>query len=396
MLSLGGIQRCTSALGRTVLRNTSCARYSSASISRIPSAYNNSILNVENTSDSLRVTGLLEATQPVSFSHLWLRDNCLCPQCIHPSTRQKVHSSGNIPLDIKPIDVTTTDEAIKIQWNKPLEGQNASEPHVSIFPKSWLQSYASKENRSRFRFNEQAPLPWGGKQCENAQLWIDYKDFANPNSTVALYRALDHLFQYGIVFLKDVPTEDHSVVKVAEHIGPIKNTFYGTSWDVKSKRQSKNVAYTDLNLGYHMDLLYFANPPGLQFLHSLQNSVKGGASIFTDSFHAAMQLKKTQPHHYETLCKTPVTFHYVNDNHHMYYRRPTIVEDGDDGSPAWRYTINYAPPFQGPLDVDDPKLVKPFYEAFQAFEKEIARPENMIELTLNEGDLGNFRKMQID
>ena len=53
-------------------------------------------------------------------------------------------------------------------------------------------------------------------------------------------------------------------------------------------------SYTSLNLGHHMDLLYFESPPGLQFLHSLQNSTTGGESVFSDSFRAAelMRIKR--------------------------------------------------------------------------------------------------------
>jgi hypothetical protein len=48
---------------------------------------------------------------------------------------------------------------------------------------------------------------------------------------------------------------DKQVEQVAGRIGPIRETFYGASWDVKSVPNAKNIAYTSLFLGFHMDLM---------------------------------------------------------------------------------------------------------------------------------------------
>ena len=131
-------------------------------------------------------------------------------------------------------------------------------------------------------------------------------------------------------------------------------------------------------------------PPGIQLLHSLKNSVTGGSSIFVDSYHAAKLLKERHPEDYEILTTTPVTFHYVNDGHHMYYRRPTIVvgEDQNSGQ-AWNMHVNYAPPFQGPMDHLSAKDAKRFYQAFQRFADVVEDPKLRYELTLQPGQLGN-------
>jgi len=59
----------------------------------------------------------------------------------------------------------------------------------------------------------------------------------------------------GLIFLWDLPTEETAVEAVAERFGPIKNTFYGRTWDVKDKPMAENVAYTNVFLDLHMDLL---------------------------------------------------------------------------------------------------------------------------------------------
>lgn len=136
-------------------------------------------------------------------------------------------------------------------------------------------------------------------------------------------------------------------------------------------------------------------PPGVQLLHSLQNSVTGGASIFVDSFKAVELLKEKHPEEYEILRKTPVTFHYINNGHHMYYRRPTIVTGENQSGPAWDSHVNYAPQFQGPMDDLTATDAKKFYVAFQKLADFIEDDSLRFQLTLHPGDLVLFANRRV-
>lgn len=61
-----------------------------------------------------------------------------------------------------------------------------------------------------------------------------------------------------------------------------------------SQEQAINVAYTNVNLPYHMDLVYMESAPGLQYLLCRRNdkSVVGGTSILVDTFAVAEELKE--------------------------------------------------------------------------------------------------------
>src|SRR5271155_3832508 len=101
-----------------------------------------------------------------------------------------------------------------------------------------------------------------------------------------------------------------------------------------------------------MDLMYYASPPGLQFLHCLRNIVKGGPSIFIDSFCASTLLCLTHPKAYfQTLTTFPVPFHYLSDNQDYYFSHPTIVVDSHAPAGLDIAAVNYAPPFQAPFEV---------------------------------------------
>ncbi|GAN07728.1 gamma-butyrobetaine hydroxylase [Mucor ambiguus] len=341
------------------------------------------------TEDSLHVKW---ANQASTYSFLWLRDNCQCPQCLHPSSRQKLHSSADIPLDIKPIDFKILGEEAEITWDQPLRhGKNDTNSHVSRFPLEFLKRYESSKSSEEFRFNHLVPQTW--KADEYKLDWVSYDDYMNTDE--GLHTVVQRLYNKGLVFLKDVPLKDEACTQVAERIGPIQETFYGRDFDVKNVAKSINIAYTSLYLGFHMDLMYMDSPPGIQLLHSLQNTVTGGASIFVDSFRAVELMKEKHPEDYEILRNTPVTFHYLNNGHHMYYKRPTIVTGEPQSGPAWESHVNYAPQFQGPMDDLTPAESKKFYGAFQKFADFIQDDSLRYQLTLQPGQLVMFANRRV-
>ena len=58
---------------------------------------------------------------------------------------------------------------------------------------------------------------------------IDYTDYVQKDNT--LYGALRHLWSHGLLFVTNVPEVETSVSTIAERIGPVKETFYGYTWD---------------------------------------------------------------------------------------------------------------------------------------------------------------------
>lgn len=185
-----------------------------------------------------------------SYSYLWLRDNCQCPQCLHPSSRQKLHSSADVPLDIKPSSVRVVDNEAEIVWDKPLR-HGKDQGHVSRFSLDFLKTYESRESAEKFRFNDIKPQTWSADEYKLD--WVSYDDYMNTDK--GLHTVVQRLYNRGLVFLKGVPTTDEACTQVAERIGPIQETFYGRDFDVKNVAKAINVAYTSIYLGFHMDLM---------------------------------------------------------------------------------------------------------------------------------------------
>lgn len=98
---------------------------------------------------------------------------------------------------------------------------------------------------------------WDKQQLEKTLVKMDYREYMKDENK--LFKALDGLVKDGIVFLTNVPTDvkeghDTELKKLVERIGSLRKTWYGDLWDVKAEEGSRNIAYTNLDLGLHMDL----------------------------------------------------------------------------------------------------------------------------------------------
>ena len=322
--------------------------------------------------------------------YTWLRDSD--PQLIHPSTRQKLHSSIDVPLDSRPLDVRFTQNGthLGITWetNKPMRGFDW--PLESEFSLEFLRRHSEPDRFQAFH-QTITPITWTRESLrQSSNLFLKYPSLSTD---VGLLRALEQLAQYGIVFVSDVPHEETSdalceLPRLAQHFGEIRETFYGRVWDVRSQGEdSRNIAYTNLDLGLHMDLEYFENPPRYQVLHMLRcRGVVGGESIFSDSLHAANSLRELTREAYDVLCNSAVGFHYINDNHHLYHEHTTIERfppvRGSDSAEI-RY-INYSPPFQSPLPLRTARELG-FLPALRKFGALVGATERVYEIAIPEG-----------
>ncbi|KAL7420304.1 hypothetical protein Q5752_005273 [Cryptotrichosporon argae] len=234
-----------------------------------------------------------------------------------------------------------------------------------------------------------------------------------------LHRLLVQLQRFGIVILRGVPTTHtadadctlrHFVRALAQGEG-LRNTFYGATWDVMNRRDSRNVAYTDLNLGLHMDLLYFSQPPRFQLLHCLRNRVQGGGSYFVDAFAAAASMYRSQRPHAEALAAAPLLYEYDNDGRHLAHAHPVLPAPrvgAGAGAGAGREqsgvrwsaldtAVNWSPPFQAPqpaLEPGGPTETK-LYAALAAYEKTLDEPHRRFDYQLQEGDMVVFDNRRV-
>ena len=209
-----------------------------------------------------------------SFPFVWLRDSCQCPRCVHPSNRQKLHQSSDFaPKGLKPQSVEAVEGGLRVLWPGEADGGE----HTSFFPSDFLRRYSSPSSLASFH-RDIAPRPWAASHLAGNEPFR-YNELSDPKVLLEVYKKL---LRDGLAFFRGVPVdktsnEECELRDLANHLGAIRTTFYGETWDVRNVRDSKNIAYTNLDLGFHMDLLsvtlsYLAHDDDL--LEHLEDTLK--------------------------------------------------------------------------------------------------------------------------
>ncbi|KPV75041.1 uncharacterized protein RHOBADRAFT_53941 [Rhodotorula graminis WP1] len=309
----------------------------------------------------------------LSLPNLFLRDSSIHSDHVHPASQQRLFRTTDIPLDGHLVgygvhDIPGKGDCLVTEWSTPLASAPPSSKaaKLSVVPLDLLVAILEGDNLAHEKQGHLPPAtPWDRAQLERTLIRVPYADF--QHSDAALERTLAGLIQDGICIVTGVPTAERDghdkpeLRKLVERIGSLRRTWYGDLWDVKAEDGSLNIAYTNLDLGLHMDLTHFDNPPRYQFLHSLLNRhVVGGTSYFVDTFALAEHLRHHSPSAFDTLATEHVTFEYRNGPHHTRFVRPTLElahapagQGGASGHHAAKvHAVNYSPPFQGPLTLE--------------------------------------------
>jgi gamma-butyrobetaine dioxygenase len=326
------------------------------------------------------LSSVISFTPRLRFPAVWLRDHCPCSQCLDPSSGQKRHFLVGA-RDFAERVAAKEVKGFEVVWG---------DGHQSHFPQGWLEKIALSEGEIARKRGYSGHRLWGRAD----QLPQGHTAFSQLGSRAGLRAVLDGLAHHGIAMVKGVPVEPGMVARVAEMVtGTVRDSFYGRHWRVESKPNATNLAYTDLELPLHQDLLYFEAPPGVQLLHSHKNSIRtgGGETYFVDGWKVAEDLRASHPEHYETLKRVKVTYQYKVAGQSRVFHRPIITEQLDN---HLHLSLAFSPPWMGPLECREQDIV-PFYEALRTFALLAAEPERAFGGRLMPGDCVIFHNRRI-
>lgn len=344
----------------------------------------------------------------VIINPIYLRDACDCPQCVDPSARQRNYSFVDIPLLIKPVlKEIGENHTYHVSWEHDVPGFDAS--HTSLFPASKIERLIMTPDTQRGNPRNSKLLKsqlWDKAAFTKRGCWIEYEDYINDLSS--LKSALSALRRDGLIFVKNVPPETSSVSKVGERIGPLRNTFYGATWDVRSVADAINLAYTSKYLGFHMDLLYMDSPPAFQLLHCIHNSCAGGESRFVDTYRAAGILHEQAPEMALALRRTMVKYTYDNDGH--YYTHSHRIFNTEKSKPVWLRgdfntpeswkdvgNINWGPEFMDMPGIQkmSEEHTRQFVNAARMFAETMEREDLVYQVKMEEGTCVIFENRRV-
>ena len=127
-----------------------------------------------------------------------------------------------------------------------------------------------------------------------------------------MYDLLISFYNYGFVIIKDIPTHDNFIVKFANSIGSVRRTNFGEYFNVRSKPDPNDLAYTSLALAPHTDNPYRKPVPCIQLLHCIESEVTGGFSTLVDGYTVTEDLKKEYFDYYKILSEIKVRFRFTD------------------------------------------------------------------------------------
>lgn len=308
------------------------------------------------------------------FHYLWLRDNCLCPQCREPAAWERLFDTVGMPPDLAPARTEMHAGVLEINW---------PDRHTSTFSQDWLRSHAYP----RAATTQSTEVCWDARIAGAApQISLAEID-SDPGGLRGWLELLDG---YGFCLVRDVPTEVDTVLALAERIAPVQPSNFGRSFQVRSKPNPENLAYTAHRLYSHTDIVNRHSSRNLQFLHCLQFDATGGESILVDGFAAARRLAGADPGAHDLLTRVSVPWRYQDDAVDIGNRFPVITldEHGDYNQ------VRFHTGLLAPLDLD-PELTAAFYQAFIRFGQLLREPQAQYQFRMQPGDCQVFDNRRV-
>ena len=337
-----------------------------------------SISKLEKNSTYLKV--IWNDGEESKFNYLWLRDNC--PTAHDKDSRHRMFNILEVSQNINPAKYCiSSDGKLEIEWS---EGD-----HTSCYDPNWL-----RENCYTIKNKQKYVSPyklWDSSLQKNLKsIQIDHDEIINSDE--GLVKWLELLHYTGIAIVKNAPIEKNSALKVLNRISHTRETFFNTPFEVINIPKPNNSAYTAHALRNHMDLPWFENPPGYQFLHCLINSAKGGDSSAVDAFAVADYLRNNEKDTFDILVNTPLKFRdkdYTQEAiRSVYGTAISLTKDGDYND--IRYSI-------ATLDALDchPDIMDSVYKAHHRFGNLLHDAKFQINFRLEPGDIFSFNNRRL-
>ncbi|KAL6897643.1 hypothetical protein GGI43DRAFT_98064 [Trichoderma evansii] len=326
-----------------------------------------------------------------------LRDSCPCPLCRDTSSGQKTFSSVEIPVEIGLEHVKPTKKGLEIKFlnDIPRFVENGQE-HVMVLPWESVDLSLKRKGmedvslpRKRSVLRRTGVVYWDRDTIAQQVRKIDYAEFMKDDSE-AFWDVIIDICRFGLVYLKNVPRDEESVVRITTRIANIRETFYGRTFDVRAKPNAENVAYTSGYLGLHQDLLYLDPPPMIQVLHCMDNSCAGGESLFSDGERVGRLLWPfITRHRMAPLAEHHVPYQYGKNGYHYFSSRYVI-----DGNTSGFQNVYWSPPFQGKY-LSPVKDIRQWIEPARIFASLINDKEAIHEHKMESGDCVLFDNLRV-
>ena len=226
----------------------------------------------------------------------WLRERVSGEKFLDKGTQQRLFDPTFLDNEILINKVNITDKFLEIDFN---DGVNS---------KIEINKLALEFHNEDTLLKSIPKIKWDSslKEIKN------FKYQENFFESKEMYDLLISFYKYGFVIIKDIPTQDNFIVKFANSIGSVRRTNFGEYFNVRSKPDPNDLAYTSLALAPHTDNPYRKPVPCIQLLHCIESEVTGGFSTLVDGYTVTEDLKKEYFDYYKILSEIKVRFRFTD------------------------------------------------------------------------------------
>nr|XP_045612214.1 trimethyllysine dioxygenase, mitochondrial-like [Procambarus clarkii] len=314
--------------------------------------------------------------------YIWLRDHCRCSRCYNHKTCQRIFDVGNIPLNIRPAVVKTTQDGLQIQW---------PDGHESEYEYKFLWQNSFDGCRTAHKVSRHL---WKASTFPAAHLTtVPLEELCDPEKNGAR-KLMYSIIQNGLAFISEVPADVESTRAAVEKFCTIKKTFYGELYVMHGTNYDHlDTAYSTESIGAHTDGTYFSQAARIQVFHCLQTATGGGENLLVDGFNVAKQFHEKHPEGYAFLSSEAVPSEYIEDGYHFMSLDTIFKHHPVTGNiQQIRYNIYD----RAPLSSLPMEKLQEFYLHFCNLTKIIRNPRNEYSLKLEPGTvllIDNWRVM---
>ncbi len=309
------------------------------------------------------------------YPYIWLRDNDTAE--LHPSTLERIFDLTTVAIDIVPDDVRSTDTELIIRWPDRTDD--------SSYMNAWL--YRHRPGVCRPDPAKIAQKLWNRQNLQSIPRFSAEKCIGSRS---ILSRALLSAKETGLIIFDGLGDNPISGESFADLIGFKRQTNFGVMFEVESKRDPNNLAYTAAALPLHIDLTNQEHVPGYQFLHCVNNSAVGGDSVFADGYQICADLQQQQPAMFERLKEIDIPCRFHDRECDIRQRRPVISQDKNGEFTQLVFNAHLA-------DVPDMPSTQlfAFYEAYQALMALARQEQYSVRYQLQPGEMVMFDNRRV-
>ena len=226
----------------------------------------------------------------------WLRERVSGEKFLDKGTQQRLFDPTFLDNEILINKVNITDKFLEIDFN---DGVN-SKIEINKLVLEFYNEDTLLKSIPKIKWDSSL------KEIKN------FKYQENFFESKEMYDLLISFYKYGFVIIKDIPTHDNFIVKFANSIGSVRRTNFGEYFNVRSKPDPNDLAYTSLALAPHTDNPYRKPVPCIQLLHCIESEVTGGFSTLVDGYTVTEDLKKEYFDFYKILSEIKVRFRFTD------------------------------------------------------------------------------------